>query len=256
MLTETKFEKEGYVNVSRAKDGNSDEEFSLNNYQKRLVHQLVRSEYPDFVSLGRQTFVQVVRYDEKREQGVQESRMKALDARIAKQTGFRWIVEALVGGGDLSKIDPWCFTSVIDDPAGVDVISVTDYSRRIQDKLKSRQPVLIGHNLFVDLVYFYRTFIGPLPDSVEEFQQAIHALFPLVVDTKFMATHNCGSSKASSSLEEVNGGLSKRETPVIGKLGSRLISVRGNANRFIKSRIRSIRGISTVQHCTRPATTA
>lgn len=127
-------------------------------------------------------------------------------------------MEALIGG-DLSKLDPWCFASIIDDPDGVNVTAVTDYSRRLQEALKLKRPTLVGHNIFVDLVYLYRTFIGPLPDCVEEFQRKIHALFPLIVDTKYMETYNCGSSKASSSLEEVNARLEARITPTIGEYG-------------------------------------
>lgn len=211
-----KFKKDGYINISRVKEATADDKFSLNSYQKRLVHQLVRAEYPDLVSVGRRTFVQIIPHDEQRERGVLEGRLKALEDRIARQTGFRWIVEALIGG-DLSKLDPWYFASVIDDPDGVSVNAVTDYSRKLQDTLKSQRPTLVGHNIFVDLVYLYRTFIGPLPDRVEVFQQKIHGLFPLIVDTKYMETYNCGSSKASSSLEEVNARLKMRMTPTIGE---------------------------------------
>ncbi|KAL1961158.1 hypothetical protein VTO42DRAFT_3103 [Malbranchea cinnamomea] len=212
-----KFKREGYVNVPPAEELGSGSghsgHFTLNNYQKRLVHQLVRAEFPDLVSLGKSTFVQILPYDKKREDGAQESRLKALGRRMSRQMGFRWIIEALVGG-DISNLDPWCFAAVIDHPAGVDLNRVTAYSHQLREKLKRKRPVLVGHNLFVDLAYLYRTFIGPLPDKVEEFQREIHSLLPLVVDTKYMATHDCVSSKASSSLEDVSASLSQRKTPV------------------------------------------
>lgn len=216
-----KLEKDGYINIPNAADadvaaGPDLSELTINNYQKRLVHQLVRTEYPDLVSMGRPTFVQIIRYDKQREEGLQESKLRTLQGRLSKQTGFRWIVEALVGG-DISGLDPWCFTSVINEPTGVDDEKiVTEYFDHMQAKLKSRRPVLAGHNLLVDLVYLYRTFIGELPDRVEEFQQAIHELFPLVVDTKYMATHKCWSSKTASSLDEVDKVLLQRKTPTLG----------------------------------------
>jgi poly(A)-specific ribonuclease len=36
------------------------------------------------------------------------------------------------------------------------------YDRAIE-RLKTKQPVLVGHNMFTDIVYFYRTFVGELP---------------------------------------------------------------------------------------------
>ena len=77
----------------------------------------------------------------------------------------------------------------------------------------------MGHNLFIDLVYFFACFIGRLPDRVEMFQDAMHSLFPIIIDTKYLATHdNDNSPMSRSSLEELDEALSEHPVPLIGKL--------------------------------------
>ena len=95
-----------------------------------------------------------------------------------------------------------------------------------------KHTVLVGHNLFLDLVYFYSTFFGPLPDRVGDFQHIIAGLFPLIFDTKYLAdTINNNSPLYKSSLEELDHELSKLPVPVIGRLPQRkLKSMPDNAN--------------------------
>ncbi|OJD16165.1 hypothetical protein AJ78_03654 [Emergomyces pasteurianus Ep9510] len=180
---------------------------NLNSYQKRLIHQLVRAEYPSLVSISRHTFVQIIPYNKQREDHLRVDKSRALRERVVQQTGFRWIVEGMVGG-DLSAMDSRIFLNCVSNSDPVDV-------EALQSKLRSRRPVLIGHNLFTDLINFYKCFIGDLPERVEDFREAVHALFPLVIDTKYMATHNCSSLMASSSLIEINDSLAQRKTPKI-----------------------------------------
>jgi poly(A)-specific ribonuclease len=67
----------------------------------------------------------------------------------------------------------------------------------------------------LDLVYIYRTFIGELPDTVEEFQEKIHRLWPMIVDTKYMSTHNCGDINPVSSLDQIASQLSSEPKPIM-----------------------------------------
>ncbi|PGH35553.1 hypothetical protein GX50_01655 [[Emmonsia] crescens] len=215
-------DKEEYLNIPEPcplENGNiasilGSGRFSLNSYQKRLVHQLVRTEYPSLVSISRQTFVQIIPYNKQREDYLRIDKSRALRERVVQQTGFRWIVEGMVGG-DLSAMDPRVFLGCISNSAPVDAKALLSYSDDLQSKLKSRQSVLVGHNLFTDLINFYKCFIGDLPDRIEDFQEAIHALFPFVIDTKYMATHNCSSVTPSSSLVEIYDNLAQRKIPKI-----------------------------------------
>ncbi|KAL3431973.1 ribonuclease H-like domain-containing protein [Aspergillus tetrazonus] len=142
----------------------------LNRFQKRLVHKLV--EYPDFVTIGRPGFVQIIDYDEKREVAFWDKGVQWCQERAREQTA----------------------------------------------RLKAHRPILVGHNLFTDLVYFFRCFFGPLPDHVEDFQSMVHKHFPILIDTKYLATHDCGSINPKSSLQEINNSLLGISKPEMKKI--------------------------------------
>lgn len=187
----------------------------LGNFERRLVHQLVRAEYPDLISFTRNQSVQIKFYDEEREKKIMRGRKRTLRGQIEQQTGFRWIIEALCGGE--LKIDPQSFARVVETGAA-SAADMIDLKARFDDarlRLQRKRPVLVGHNLFTDIIYLYRTFIGHLPPTLEEFRECIHDHFPLVVDTKYMATHNCGDINPRSSLEEIHNKLRGQARPVI-----------------------------------------
>jgi poly(A)-specific ribonuclease len=170
------------------------------------------------VTIGRHNSIIVKELNVEHERSIQRERKRKVGAQIARQTGFRWIVEAMTGGS-LSKIDLRWFAK--DPNTGTAVFfDEADYSARFNRAaafLKNQRPVLVGHNLFTDLIYFYQCFIGKLPDTIEEFRFRIHDLFPVIVDTKYMATHNCGNINPKSSLDEIEEVLQVEETPRIGK---------------------------------------
>ncbi|RJE22372.1 CAF1 family ribonuclease [Aspergillus sclerotialis] len=188
----------------------------LNRFQKRLVHQLIDVEYPTLVTVSERSFVQIIGYDEGREKAVQDQRMKWTRERISKQTGSRWIAEALAGG-DLSNLSSSSFRAIATNCRALGSIPDLDkFSEMMKQKLKSHRPVLVGHNIFTDLVYFCRHFFGPLPERVEDFQILAHELFPTVIDTKYMATHECGSINPTSSLIEICDSLTGISIPRTG----------------------------------------
>ncbi|GFF70510.1 54S ribosomal protein L17, mitochondrial [Aspergillus lentulus] len=188
---------------------------ALNRFQKRLVHQLIEVEYPSLVTISRPDFIQIIDYNEERERSVREQRVTRVRERTWKQTGFRWVAEALAGG-DLTNLDSGYFIGIMASSAAVESkYPLNEFSDRLKQRLKEHRPVLVGHNLFSDLIYFCRCFFGPLPSKVEEFQSMAHELFPVLMDTKYMATHNCGSINPRSSLSELNGNLAKKAIPKI-----------------------------------------
>ncbi|KAL9015273.1 MAG: hypothetical protein Q9173_000071 [Seirophora scorigena] len=186
-------------------------ERGLNSFQRRLVHHYIETEHPDLVTITRQGFIQIVAYDQEREDATQEYRKNVFEEKVAKQIGLRWLVEAICGG-DLSAINPHSFyttNKVRREKVAADFISV-------RKQLKGKSTVLVGHNLFLDLIYFHACFFGPLPDQVEDFQWMIHGLFPRIIDTKYLATHNMANpALARSSLEELDEKLSNHLEPVI-----------------------------------------
>lgn len=169
------------------------------------------------MSIGKNTFVQIIAYDKDRENAVKEERVRRIQQRIWKQTGFRWVAEALAGG-DLSDLDPGCFMGIMSNSAAAQPkYPLKEFSDRLKQRLKDHRPVLVGHNLFTDLVNFCRCFFGPLPESVEDFQTMVHEMFPMLMDTKYMATHDCGSINPKSSLSEINSSLARIAIPEIGE---------------------------------------
>ena len=83
--------------------------------------------------------------------------------------------------------------------------------------LKTKRTILVGHNLFLDLIYFFTCFFGCLPARVEGFQAIVAQVFPLVFDTKYLADKiNDNSPLYKSSLDEIDQELSKLPIPTIG----------------------------------------
>lgn len=183
--------------------------------QKWLIHHLISNEYPNLTSRGASTFVQIELRDPCNEQFTIETKLKVKKERVRKHIGFRWIAEALVGGS-LEELEPDTFQplmKIIEQPT----FGIQQLSDKVKHRLKENRPVLVGHNMFCDLLFFHRCFLGPLPHTLAEFQTVIHDLFPMLADTKYMATHDCGSLNPMSSLEELNTTLAGIESPKIGR---------------------------------------
>ena len=170
------------------------------------------------MTVGKPDFIQIMNFDEKREKAVRNQRMRMIQEQIWKQTGFRWIAEALAGG-DLSNLGPAYFMAIMSSSAAVEPrYSMKEFADKLKQRLKAQRPVIVGHNLFTDLIYFCNCFFGPLPERAEDFQAMAHEMFPILMDTKYMATHDCGSINPISSLSEINDSMLKTEIPRMSKL--------------------------------------
>lgn len=195
----------------------------MNNFQKRLVHQLVRAEFPEYVTISRGTFVQLLPLDREREDGFARARKTAFEERLSRQIGLRWLVEGMTGG-DLSALNPLgLITNPTDEPVWINVAEVKETFAKTTERIAKNGTILVGHNVFTDLVNFFQCFFGELPDRVEDFQNRVHEVFPLVIDTKYMATADHIISHAKSGLEDLDAELSTVKEPVIGNssLGDR-----------------------------------
>lgn len=180
---------------------------TISRFEKRLVHQLVRAEFPEVVAVGRNDCIRILPFDPVREADNTRRIKNRVKEQIVRQTGFRWIFEALVGG-EINSDLPYILRS----SAGIDGKNRLD---RAIARLKKRQPVLVGHNMFTDIVYLYRTFVGPLPDTLDEFCALLHVLFPKIIDTKYLATHAGGDLNASPTLEDIAKGVQAQPLPNI-----------------------------------------
>lgn len=189
---------------------------SLNRFQKRLVHQLVETEYPSLTSIGCSDFIRIVKYDKEREDRIRREKINRVEKRLLELRGFRWVIEALTGG-DLSELTPQVFqplVGVVEEEEDV----MAHWKRTINGlKNKNGRIPLVGHNLFMDVVYMWQCFYGGLPDTVEEFADLLHEKFPLLIDTKYIFTHDCGDMNPVASLDDIAKACEKITKPEIGK---------------------------------------
>jgi len=189
----------------------------LSSFERRLVHQLVRSEYPKLITISKRGTIQIIPLDQEREDRFRRERKRDAYRRIEQATGFRWIVEALCGS-DLRGIDIgwWTVNPEYGRSTFHDRDELEARMYRIDHRLRGKPRVLVGHNMFLDLVYLYQTFIGALPESVEGFQEAINELFPMIIDTKYLATHNGGSFSSMSTLQQTAQQVEHQPRPIVG----------------------------------------
>lgn len=189
---------------------------SLNRFQKRLVHQLVETEYPSLTSIGCADFVRIVEFDEQREENIRQQKMRRLEKRLVEHRGVRGIIEALTGG-DLSQLDSKVFEYMVvgdGDSAARSKVLPTNIIAGLQNK--HGRPPIVGHNLFLDLIYLWQCFYGDLPDQVEEFTQLLHDKFPMLIDTKYIFTHECGDMNQVASLDIIDQACKHITKPEIG----------------------------------------
>ncbi|CZT07489.1 hypothetical protein WAI453_013645 [Rhynchosporium graminicola] len=189
---------------------------ALNGFQRRLVHQMVRNEFPKLRTFPRSDgyFMQIERLDVKKEEEFQKRRDSQFNSRIAKQKGLRFIFEAL-SNGDLSDIDPEWFVDHSSSDSAEQSLKTNRELAQVLRTLREKKHIIVGHNLFADLAFLFRTFIGHLPVNVKHFQEDIHALFPYVIDTKYIATYGADAMSTRSNLKELLVPFRKTHVPLV-----------------------------------------
>ena len=169
------------------------------------------------------------RLDQSREERLLNEKRDRFAKDLTSEIGLRWIAEALCPAidkelseercppnafGNLADVIPW-FPPLIPT---ADEDSERYRNQHAEILCQERGTFLVGHNVFLDLIYFYTCFFGPLPDRVEDFQRIIGRLFNMVFDTKYLADTVEGNSNSyNSSLQDVDRQLSELPFPVIGK---------------------------------------
>lgn len=59
--------------------------------------------------------------------------------------------------------------------------------RQVIDRIVELKLPLVGHNCFLDLCHMYDKFVGRLPNTLLDFKSELTKMFPVIVDTKFIA---------------------------------------------------------------------
>ncbi|KAL4892324.1 hypothetical protein BDV59DRAFT_180479 [Aspergillus ambiguus] len=175
---------------------------------QNLVCQLIDAEYPQLYAEIGAFKVNIWECNEKSfEHIVQRS--------IWRHIGFRWIVEALIGG-DLTELPNHLFGAVhatLREKGQLANQTIDEYATHLKLRLKTRRPILVGQDLFIALIYLYRNFIGPLPDKLTDFRSIMHELCPTMVDLSYMASSYKGTSGLRSLLAETRTGAAGTQEP-------------------------------------------
>jgi len=205
---------------------------SLSRLEKRVIHYAVRSEHPRLRTIGRQDGVEIRLFDPERETYYQKKRADELRERINRQKGFGYVIDALAGK-NIANIDVRSFTKH-PESGRYDCVNRDARARfqRCQALIHNKPKTIVGHNLFLDMIYLYRTFFGELPDTVEEYCEKLHELFPMVVDTKYLATAECGDNMPTSSLQQLATEFGQGQLPIISITIERTVFNKSKANLF------------------------
>ncbi|CAK7199078.1 hypothetical protein SEUCBS139899_001746 [Sporothrix eucalyptigena] len=173
----------------------------MTRFQRRLVHQILETEFENkYIGLLKNnTFMQIVRRDDEEEQKLQEKMHDQRKQAVRAQRGLRYIIEALVGGNFAEDV-----FSMYDAEDELAQAVAKKLLRQSESILQGKgTPILVGHNMFLDLCFLYAAFFGPLPDTLDQFGVVIHKLFPRIMDTKHLLTHNDHEMMAPKILDGV-----------------------------------------------------
>lgn len=166
----------------------------LNSYQRRLVHQVVQNEFPAMKTQGMGHFIQVTNPSSEQQASQKEIEEQQRERDIARAIGFRWLIDGMMGR-DISKIPEDYLLAAL--PSTTDAAEgdapIKKHLKDLQLKLKDRRKILVGHNCLIDIMFLYKMAIGTLPETLSEFVDHLHDMFPAIIDTKFLSS--CFSEK-------------------------------------------------------------
>lgn len=205
-----KDDQESYLNIP-AEDAKTPIPSTLTRYQVRLTHQTVRNEYPNLKTQGMGHFVQITNPTSEQQANQKDIREQGRELKIANAIGFRWVLEAIMGG-DLSKLPHYYV--VAGHPPEKAPEDVQGFLSELQGKQKGQSRIVVGHNCMTDVINLYQCFIGDLPEKVEDFSAKLHELFPMVMDTKYVA-HLGNKRWTDTSLKSVESDLCSIGLPQI-----------------------------------------
>lgn len=201
--------------ASQSNDGAMDQVNKIDNYRIRLIHQLARNEFPNVRVAGRRTWVQFTIMNQRADEANQREHQERFERNISDAIEFRWLIEAVVGG-DITRMPAESLQQATRSDVAVESQQpIRDFAKNLQARISLQPKVLIGHNLFLDLLNLYSCFLGQLPDRVQDFQKIIHELFPMIIDTKYLASRDSKLSYFSSDLQSVARRVDAQVRPVI-----------------------------------------
>ncbi|ROW17510.1 hypothetical protein VPNG_00923 [Cytospora leucostoma] len=184
----------------------------LNHLQKRLIFQLVETDFKDYRAYSRagSAYMEIMEVDVK-EQRV-PGRIKAQRKQaVVKQTGLRFLWDAICGRLFADKIDPDLVVG--EDPAKI--IQLRKDLKEYERRLRNQSPIFVGHNLLWDLCFLHTTFVGSLPESIDDFRAILRERLPRIVDTKYLFTRGGHEMLPDQNLAECFAAVKTEKFPVV-----------------------------------------
>lgn len=120
-----------------------------------------------------------------------------------------------MSGGDLDGIDPKWFCDKSSKTYEEDLKQANLTIKRIRQALKRKKHIIVGHNVFTDLLFLHNSFVGHLPLTVTDFKKQMNLLFPIVIDTRFMAIYNMDTMTPGANLRELLETFPENAMPVV-----------------------------------------
>ncbi|KAI1426022.1 CAF1-domain-containing protein [Xylaria sp. FL1777] len=216
----------------------------LNDLEINIIQQLLQQDFPSLVvkRAGDTGDIYVTRSDPTKASSLQLLNMEALSRHI----GIRHLLEAIAGGDFASYINPQWVSKGLSARHGAhshgnnrSAFGHTSDLPKAEAILKTKRPIIVGHNLFRNLAIIYRTFFGTLPETVDEFLSTIHQMFPRIVDTQYMfvrGQEQLGAPFDITKLEWLYGRNQYKTHPIV-KSTDNFITL--NANRAQRAGYRS-----------------
>ncbi|KAI3337072.1 CAF1-domain-containing protein [Xylariaceae sp. AK1471] len=191
----------------------------LDSLEVKLIDQLLREEFPFLVArrIANGAHLNVMWADKVQTSQLQRKNKLSVNRCI----GIRYVFDALAGEEFSSKIHPdWIARGTKEQLHGNDVSGFSQIPCMLHAEifLRCRSPIIVGHHLFHDLAFIYRTFFGPLPGTVDEFLSTIHKLFPRLIDTKYMFARGqeyLGQATQNKTLQDLYNMHSERQFPIV-----------------------------------------
>ncbi|KAK7730837.1 hypothetical protein SLS53_008915 [Cytospora paraplurivora] len=184
----------------------------LNNLQKRLIFQLVGTDLKDCRAYSRagSAYMEIMQVDVKKQRF--PGRVKAQRKQaVVKQIGLRFLWDAICGRLFADKIDPDLVVG--EDPAKI--IQLRKDLKEYERRLRNQNPIFVGHNLLWDLCFLHTTFVGSLPESIDDFRAILRERLPRIVDTKYLFTRGGHEMLPDQNLAECFAAVKAEKFPVV-----------------------------------------
>jgi poly(A)-specific ribonuclease len=130
---------------------------------------------------------------------------------VVKQTGLRFLWDAICGRLFADKIDPDLIVG--EDP--VKIIQLKRDLKEYERRLRNQSPIFVGHNLLWDLCFLHSTFVGSLPEKVEDFRTSVRERLPRIVDTKYLFTRGGHEMLPDQNLAECFATVKTEKWPAV-----------------------------------------